>query len=143
MNNIEIPGTIASFIGANTYIDSFRVKSKTVEVNANKAQGYWAFETDYPDIPIIEGQAPAGATTVPNPIFDCSPISAGSCLVTWSFTTPLTITGNEKDDVVITCSVSINNNFEWVNTDNNGKYNPQEGDAVVNMGVRGLIPIVE
>jgi len=142
-NDIELTGTIASFIGANTYIDSYTVNNQSVAVNANKAQGYWAFETDFPGIPLIEGQAPAGATTVPNPIFDSSPIPFGSCLVTGQFDTPLIITGDEKEDIIITCSVSINNSFEWIDNDNNGKYNPQNGDAVVNMGVRGLIPSFE
>lgn len=142
-NNIDLDGTIASFIGANTYINSYKVRSKSVEVNANKAQGYWAFETDFVEIAVIEGQAPAGSTTVPNPIFDSSPIPFGSCLVTGAFDTPFTITGNEKEDIIITCSVSINNSFEWIDNENTGKYNPQDGDAVVNMGVRGLIPIVQ
>ncbi|MEO1715283.1 MAG: hypothetical protein AAFU60_18295, partial [Bacteroidota bacterium] len=99
----------------------------------------WAFETDFPGVPLIEGQAPEGATTVPNPIHALSPIPPGSCLVTGQFPAALEITGNETDDLVITVSVSINNSFEWVDTNNNGTYEPSE-DEVVDMGVRGLIP---
>ena len=87
--------------------------------------------------------APAGATTVPNPIFASSPIPFGSCLVTGAFDTPLTITGNETQDTIITCSVSINDSFEWIDSNGNGKYNPGDQDTIVNMGVRGLIPIVD
>lgn len=141
--NLDLTGTIASFVGSNTYIDSYTVNKQSVTVNENKLQGYWAFETDFPGIPVIEGQAPAGATTVPNPIHDFSPIPVGSCLVTGAFETPFEITGNETSDIVITCSVSINNSFEWKDENMNGIYEPSDGDEVIDMGVRGLIPIIE
>ncbi|MEM6726431.1 MAG: hypothetical protein AAF598_20475 [Bacteroidota bacterium] len=136
---LDLTGTIASFVGANTYIRSYTVDQQTVSLNDNRLQGYWAFETDFPGVPLIEGQAPEGATTVPNPIHALSPIPPGSCLVTGQFPTALEITGNETDDIVITVSVSINNSFEWIDTNNNGTYEPSE-DTVVDMGVRGLIP---
>jgi len=139
--NLDLTGTIASFVGANTYIDSYEIKNETVTVNGNKLQGYWAFETDEFPVPIVEGQAPG--TTVTNPIHDSSPIPAGSCLVTGKFETPFEITGNETSDIVIICSISINNSFEWMDNNSNGTYEPTEGDMVVDMGVRGLIPIVE
>lgn len=141
--NTELSGTIASFVGANTYIDSYTIKNQSLSINNNKLQGYWAFETDFPNIPVIEGQAPAGATTVPNPIHQFSPIPIGSCLVTGEFDIPFKITGNETEDVVLVCSVSINNSFEWIDENNNGIYEPTEGDIVVDMGVRGLKPFVE
>lgn len=141
--NLDFTGTIASFVGANTYIESHTVKNQTVVVNDNKLQGYWAFETDVPGISVIEGQAPANATTVPNPISEFSPIPPGSCLVTGEFETPLIISGNETSDIVIVCSISINNSFEWVDNNANGTFEPTEGDTVVDMGVRGLIPIIE
>lgn len=74
-------GTIASFIGYNTYIESFQVKDSTVMVNGNRPQGFWAFEVNDPPIPtpVETGQAPA--TTVPNPLFATSPIPAG---ISWS-----------------------------------------------------------
>ncbi len=140
---LDLTGTIASFVGANTYIRSYNVKDETVTINGNKLQGYWAFETDYTGVPLSEGQAPEGATTVPNPIHNLSAIPVGSCLVTGEFATPLTITGNETEDVVITVSVSVNNSFEWIDGNANGTFEPSEGDTVVDMGVRGLIPIVE
>lgn len=141
--NMDFTGTIASFVGANTYIKSFHVKNQTVMVNGNKLQGYWAFETDMPNIPVIEGQAPANATTVPNPISEFSPIPPGSCLVTGEFVTPFEITGKETKDVVIECSISINHSFEWVDNNANGTFEPTEGDTVFDMGVRGLIPKVQ
>jgi hypothetical protein len=136
-------GTIASFIGYNTYIGSFLVKDSTVSVNANKLQGYWAFEVNNPPVstPVTTGQAPG--TTVPNPIFATSPIPSGSCVVTGAFAAPLTITGNETADVVILVSLSTNKSFEWVEADGNNIFDPINGETVVDMGVRGMIPIVQ
>lgn len=137
-------GTVASFIGYNTYITSFPVRDQNVAVNANKLQGFWAFEVINPPIATapVTGQAPPGATTVPNPLFATSPIPAGSCVVTGAFATPLTITGTETQDVVITVSLSTNNSFEWIDN-GDGIYEPAIGDAVVDMGVRGMIPSVD
>jgi len=133
--NTDLQGTIASFVGANTFIRDYKVNNETIAVNENKLQGYWAFETDFPNVPVIEGQAPAGATTVPNPIANLSAIPIGSCLVTGEFPSQFEITGNETEDIIITC--------EWKDNDGNGTYDPVDGDEVVDMGVRGLIPIVE
>lgn len=140
-NGYDLSGTIASFVGANNYITSYTIKNETVTVNGNKLQGYWGFETDFAGVPVSEGQAPG--TTVPNPISSTSPVAAGSCLVTGVFSTPFTITGNETDDITIVCSISINNSFEWTDAADNNIYEPLDGDTVVDMGVRGLIPIVQ
>ncbi|MFN5711288.1 MAG: hypothetical protein ACK46S_04610 [Bacteroidota bacterium] len=141
-------GTIASFIGYNTYITNYVIKNQTVAVNANKLQGYWGFETNVNGFLYnTSGQAPAGATTVPNPISATSPIPAGSCVVTGAFisntgiTKPLVISGNETSDIVITVSVSTNKSFEWQDTNPDGYFEPSAGENVVDMGVRGMIPI--
>ena len=133
--------TVASFIGYNTYLSSYKVKDSTVTVNANKLQGYWAFETKYMGIGYLStGQAPPGATTVPNPLFATSPIPAGSCLVTGEFLSPLVVTGNETSDINIIVSLSVNKSFEWLDVDGNGTYDPGNGDTVIDMGIRGMIP---
>jgi hypothetical protein len=140
-----LTGTAASFIGFNTYISSFNVKTMPLAVNAAKQQGFWAFETLGN---VISGQAPPGATTVPNPIFASSPIPAGSCVVTGPFLNasgangPLVITGNETRDIVITVSLSTNKSFEWIDANGDGYFEPSAGEAVMDMGVRGLKPFV-
>jgi hypothetical protein len=134
----NLTGTVASFIGFNTYISNYKIKDSTVTVNANKLQGYWGLETAYG---VFSGDAPA--TTVPNPIASTSPIPAGSCVVTGAFTTPLTITGNETNDIKVTVSLSTNKSFEWKDHNLNGIYEPLDGDSVVNMGIRGLIPTAQ
>jgi len=132
-------GTVASFIGFNTFIADYFINQESVAVNANKPQGYWGFETMGFT---TTGQAPAGATTVPNPISSTSPIPAGSCVVTGAFDQPLVITGNETKDIEITVSISTNNSFEWTD-DGDGLFQPEVGDAVVDMGIRGMIPFVQ
>lgn len=141
--SLMLDATVASFIGFNTYISNHKVKDSIITVNGNKSQGYWAFETAVPGVGgfLTRGQAPAGATTVPNPLFATSPIPPGSCLVTGAFASPLVITGNETSDINIIVSLSINKSFEWINADNNDTYDPVAGDQVVDMGIRGMIPL--
>lgn len=143
-------GTVASFVGFNTYLTTVKPREKTLTVNDDKKQGFWAFETQL-SAPyeaynqIYSGEAPAGATTVVNPLFASSPVPAGSCVVTGRFLQPLVITGTEKEDVLVTLSFSINNSFEWQDTNGNGQLDFY-GDGVtppekiVDMGLRGLIP---
>jgi hypothetical protein len=145
----EFSGTIASFIGFNTYIKNYTIKNQSVAVNANKKQGYWGFETvmniagtNYPYS--SSGQAPDGATTVVNPLAATSPIPAGSCVVTAAFTPgKLKITGNETTDIVIEVSLSVNKSFEWIEVVNDGKWAPTKGESVVDMGIRGMIPKIQ
>lgn len=139
-NGLNITGTIASFVGYNSFITSHTVKNQAIAVNANKKQGYWAFESPFG---ISQGQAPEGATTVPNPLASTSPIPAGSCVVTGQFASPLLITGKETNDVNIVLSLSINKSFEWIEVTQDGKFEPLAGENVVDMGLRGLIPIVQ
>jgi len=138
-----VDATVASFIGFNTYVGNFKVKDSTIAVNANKKQGYWAVEASAAGFGTVQtGQAPEGATTVPNPLFATSPIPAGSCLVTGAFASPLVINGNETSDINIEVSLSTNKSFEWSETDGNNLYNPlpPANDMVVDMGIRGMIP---
>lgn len=137
--NVDYQGTLASFIGFNTYIGSFSIGNNFFDVNANRAQGYWAFALNNQPYS-TSGQAPANATTVPNPLASTSPIPAGSCVVTGRFPTNLVISGNETNDVVVTLNLSTNNSFEWQEVSADGKYEPSIGENVVDMGIRGLIP---
>ena len=132
--NYDFIGTIASFIGFNTYITNLTIKDSTIQVNSNKLQGFWAFESQYG---VSQGQA--AGTTVPNPIFATSPIPAGSCVVTAEFDTPLVIPAEPTADVVITVSLSTNKSFEWTENSTPGYYEPLAGDQVVDMGIRGMI----
>ncbi|HLA56690.1 MAG TPA: hypothetical protein VK623_11345 [Flavobacterium sp.] len=135
----DYTGTLASFVGFNTYIGTHSIGNSFFPVNGNRLQGYWAFALH--DFPYSDsGQAPPGATTVPNPIASTSPIPSGSCVVTGQFANNLVITGNETHDVVVTLSLSINHSFEWHEVTADGKFEPAIGENVVDMGLRGLKP---
>lgn len=150
---LDQSGTIASFVGFNTFISDYTIRNQTVAVNDVRAQGYWGFEPNlsapynqyYSEV--STGQAPPGSTTVPNPIWQSSPIPAGSCVVTGIFAQPFVITGQETSDITVVLSVSVNNSFEWVDKDNNGSYDIRldggASDQVVDMGLRGLRVFVE
>lgn len=136
-------GTLASFVGFNTYITNYDINTQNVVVNDDKLQGYWGFETVIFSTPYVyEGQAQG--TTVVNPISATSPIPSGSCVVTGDFPTPLTITGNETSDIIVNINLSTNNSFEWKDLNMDGIYEPSDGvnpgDTVVDMGLRGLFP---
>ena len=138
-NGADYQGKLASFVGYNNYITTHTLGNNSFPVNGNRLQGYWAFALN--DLPYASsGQAPAGATTVPNPIASTSPIPSGSCVVTGKFAQNLVINGSETRDVVITLSLSTNNSFEWQEVTADGKYEPSIGENVVDMGLRGLIP---
>lgn len=145
----DFDGTIASFIGYNTYINSYQVKTQSLTVNENKKQGYWGFETEisgtgFSQTITTSGQAPEGATTVVNPIFATSPIPPGSCVVTASFLPgKLQITGKEEANVIVEVSLSVNKSFEWKDLVENGKWDPLKGEPVVDMGIRGMVPTIK
>lgn len=130
-------GRLGSFVGFNNYITTLELNDRTIPVNSNKLQGYWVFESEGFT---TQGQAPEGAITVPNPLFSSSPIPQGSCVVTGQFENPFVITGQETDDITVTLSFSINNSFEWIEVNADGKYEPSVGETVVDMGLRGLVP---
>jgi len=146
-------GTAASFLGFNTFISALTVKNLTTTINANKLQGFWAFESLFtedlePYNAIYSGQAPAGATTVVNPLDATSPVPEGSCVITGAFAEPLIIDGTETLELFIYLFFSINNSFEWIDTNGNGDWDldaivTANNEAVVDMGLRGLIPIWE
>ncbi len=146
-------GTIASFVGFNTFIKTVTPKSRVLTVNDDKKQGFWAFETSlsgqfaqFNDL--YSGEAPAGATTVVNPLAATSPIPAGSCVVTGKFVQPLVVTGAETEDVTVELSFSIQNSFEWEDPNGNGQLDffadgVGQNERIVDMGLRGLTPKVK
>ena len=147
--NQDFTGTVASFIGYNTYLTSYTIKNNPITVNGNRKQGYWGFETlltvaGMSQVIDTSGQAPDGATTVVNPIFATSPIPQGSCVVTAAFIPgKLTITGNETNDIIVELSLSTNKSFEWNDLNNDGLWEPVAGENIVDMGIRGMIPRIQ
>lgn len=138
-NGQEFTGTIASFVGYEQFIEEYTVKNQKITVNGNRKQGYWGAETPYT---LHSGQAPEGATTVPNPLHATSPIPAGSCVVTGQFSQKLNISGNETNNIIVNMNLSTHQSFEWKDTNANDKWDVSltETEQVVDMGLRGLIP---
>ena len=144
-------GSVASFVGFNTYLTKIKPKTKELTLNTAKRQGFWAFETNltapYESYnQISSGDAPTGATTVVNPLAATSPIPAGSCVVTGKLLTSLVVTGKETQNVSVTLAFSVNKSLEWTDTNGNGQLDwyadPSKGtnERIVDMGLRGLIP---
>jgi len=144
-DDIDVDGTVASFLGFNTYITNHRIVNRWLVVNGNKAQGYFGLESNgeiagFQFNELAEGDAPQ--TTVPNPIDATSPVPEGSCVVTGKFPTALVIPENPTESINIQVVISINNSFEWEDNNGNGKYEPLLGEQVVDMGTRGVFPTV-
>jgi hypothetical protein len=142
-------GTLAGFIGFNTYIRTFRVGDSTLTINDDKKQGFWGFYTKLTYGPFsapyaTTGQAPEGATTVVNPIFATSPIPQGSCVVTAAFKPgKLTITGKEANDIIVEVSFSTKKSVEWNEVVADGRWEPAKGENLTDMGIRGMIPTIK
>lgn len=142
----EFFGTVASFIGFNNYIHSFRIKDRSIAVNGNRRQGFWGFESAVRynglTFPVLDSAtAPAGATTVVNPLFTTSPVPEGSCIVTAAFSPgKLVIRGDETKNITVEVSLSTNKSFEWNEIIFNGLWEPTRGEKVQDMGVRGMLP---
>lgn len=144
----DVAGTLAGFIGYNTYIKNFKIKDSTLTINANKKQGFWGFETAITAYGLTVGGTTtgqsAGTTTVVNPIFATSPIPAGSCVVTAAIQPgKLTITGKETKDITVELSFSTNKSFEWQEVVKDGMWEPSKGENLVDMGIRGMIPTIK
>ncbi|MEM7102028.1 MAG: hypothetical protein AAF502_02780 [Bacteroidota bacterium] len=143
-------GTIASFLGYFMRLNDITIRNMSTTVDNDVLQGYWAFETNL-SAPwenfnqLSSGQAPEGATTVVNPFPTAIP--PGSCVVSGDLDNELVITGDETADISLTLSFSINNSFEWEDDNGNGQLDLDIGngtmESVVDMGLRGLIGIVE
>jgi hypothetical protein len=141
-------GSISSFLGYNTYITTVTPNTLPVVVNDDKLQGFWAFETSF-DPPydafnsVSSGQAPAGATTVVNPLAATAAIPPGSCIVTGAFEEPFVVSGDESSDRSMTLSFSVDRSFEWVDDNGNGQWDFDFAagtvEPLVDMGLRGLI----
>ena len=138
-NGIDYFGTLASFIGPETYITNFNINTQNITVNSNKTKGYWAFEAAG-----ITSEGQAQITTIPNPMDNILTMPVENNIISGRFPTDLVIKGNETKDVTIHINLSTNKSFEWKDLNGNGLYEPSNGtlpgDTIVNIGLRGLFP---
>ncbi|WP_435624903.1 hypothetical protein [Flagellimonas sp.] len=144
-DDIDVEGTVASFLGFNTYINQYFLGNQTITVDSNKLQGYFGLETSgeisgFPFNHLTEGES--NRTTVPNPINETSPIPPGSCVVTGKFQSALVVPEKPVRDIDVQIVISVNMSFEWKDTNGNGKFEPLLGEKVMDMGTRGVFPTV-
>jgi len=66
----------------------------------------------------------------------------GAGVVTGKFPIALTIPENPTEDINIQVIISINKSVEWEDNNSNNKYEPLLGEHVVDMGTRGVFPMV-
>jgi len=140
--DFNLTAELASFVGYKTYLSSFDVGDQNIEVDDIVSQGFWAIHIDEPISVTQQGNSPGLGTTVPNPLGADSPIAPGSCLVTGEFETPLIITGEETEDIIVEVQISINNSIEWTEVNVDGKFEPAV-ENLVDMGTRGLKAVIQ
>ena len=146
ITDLDLKTRVSSFVGFNTYIEDMVVKDSIIQVNSNKLQGFWAFETSVEFAGQNFGfvsQGDGAGVTVVNPLNQTSPVPVGSCIVTGKLAQPLLITGDETEDKLVVLAFSVNNSFEWKEVNFDGKFEPAIGESVVDMGLRGLHPYVQ
>lgn len=153
-------GTMSGFL-SRMYVDNFYAHDYRFNVKDTLAQNNWGFETvlgtggfsfTYTD----RQHGMDSSTTAVNPMHFKSPIPVRTSIVTGAlnvfesrkigsdttYEMPLTITGLEKDNVIVECVLSTNKSFEWRDVNGNGKWDPFKGEPVIDMGLRGMKPRV-
>jgi hypothetical protein len=139
-------GTFAVFLSKSNFIGSHTVASKTERVDGSKPQGYWVFETKFPSAyatlnRLFSGKVPDSTLTFVNPLHQTAPLPAGSNFITGRFDTPLSITGQENQDITVTLTLSTNKSFEWDESIyKNGKW---DSNAQANTGTPSVERIVD
>jgi hypothetical protein len=139
-----VPCGIVSFIGYNTYVQDLIIDNQEISINQNQLQGSYGFvASNGVSQNYGLGDSFSGNTTVPNSIYATSPIPIGSSVVTGEFEEPFVVTNEEGMDRNITIHVSTNKSFEWIDSTPDGVWDPTTLESVVDMGVRGMLPVEE
>ncbi len=140
---------IASFTGYNTYVSKYKmngvVMTPTLNGVGDKLQGYWGYYSSiFGEDFKIEGQAPHTTVVNPNTGFLNT---LGSSLVYGEFYNSassvkqtLNITGLENQDINVTINISTNKCFEWKEKTFDGIFQPEIGETIYDLGMRGIIP---
>lgn len=140
-------GTFNAFLGANTFISRHKVITKEDIVNDYRPQGYWLFETNLRAAfttynTFYRGQLPPRSVTAVNPLSATLATPRNSSIFIARLDKPITITGEEKNDVTITLTFSTNQSFEWRDNNRNGRWDIDvqniQNEPVINFGLRGM-----
>jgi hypothetical protein len=145
-------GTFAVFLGKSNFIGSHTIASKSEKIDGVKPQGYWVFETKFPSAYVslnrlFSGKVPDSTLTFVNPLYQTAALPVGSNFITARFDTPLSITGQENQDVTVVLTLSTNKSFEWDESilknnkwDSNAQANTGQPsvERAVDVGFRGM-----
>jgi len=163
--NSSYTGTVATLLGASTYVDSMKIKDNYTYKKSNQPQGFWAFESRFgfggflDSIFTRNDYVATNGTTVVNPLF-------GNTIIpnfkTYGITTgkiynnraykngefkleesPLVITGLETESIILELNLSTKNSFIWKDDNNNKMWEPFKGEPIIDMGFRGMRPIIK
>jgi hypothetical protein len=140
---------LAGFSSELTYLSKTKVDNAvltpTLNGVGNKNRGYWLFYQQIFNLSYrLEGNSPH--TTVVNPNTQAPNTNTLSFVygefVNSSNSNPqaLSISGNELSNIEVILSISTNKSFEWTELTQDGLFQPEIGESVLDFGCRGLIP---
>lgn len=144
-------GTFNAFLAANTFISRYKVITKEDVVNDYRPRGYWFFETNLRAAfasynTFYRGQLAPLSVTAVNPLAASMVTPRRSSIFIARLEKPMTITGEEKNDVNITLTFSTNQAFEWRDNNRNGRWDIDaqniQNEPVINFGLRGMKAVV-
>ena len=142
----NIPVNFTSFLGYRTYIRSITTNSISTDIFANRALGYFIFETLYEDENknfIYMNQVNSNAMNVVNELSESAPIPVSTAIITCTFDTPLEIIEDEDRDLYLYLNLTTNGILEFEDSNGNGQWDinaqmPVLTESVVDHGLRGI-----
>ena len=163
--NSSYTGTVATLLSGPSYINEIQIKDKNIIRNGNEPQGFWAFESRFgfggflDSIFTKNDYVAPNATTVVNPLFGNTilpnfksyGITTGKIFGNKSYKngdvkeeqTPLVITGLETESIILELNLSTRNSFIWEDGNQNKMWEPFKGERIVDMGLRGMKPLIK
>jgi len=143
------PATFIGFAGDQSYLSKLKIENSVVTPtlggSGNKSRGYWMFYQELFHTTVqLDGQCQK--TTVVNSNPQATNTNSLSFIYgefmnsNNSSIEALSISGTEVTDREITLHISSNKSFEWKELTNDGIFQPDIGEVVLDFGFRGLIP---
>lgn len=142
--------TLAGFSGGLTYLSKTKIQNTvltpTLGGTGNKNRGYWMYYQDVFNTAYrLEGQAPHTTIVNSNPqAINTSSLSYvyGQFVNSTTMNTEALVIGsNETNNREIILSLSTNKSIEWTEITNDGLFQPEIGENILDFGCRGLLPM--
>ncbi|MBL7901301.1 MAG: hypothetical protein JNK73_04845 [Bacteroidia bacterium] len=142
--------TLAGFSGGLTYLSKTKIQNTvltpTLGGTGNKNRGYWMFYQEVFNTAYrLEGQAPHTTVVNSNPqVVNTNTLSFvyGQFVNSNTMNTEALVIGsNETNNREIILSLSTNKSFEWTEITNDGLFQPEIGENILDFGCRGLLPL--